>query len=188
MRNYNNDMIAAINKFKEAYDEMNACWHNIINTKTGEVISLNDLKAIQHYPFDKSFDEYSPMLHHWAIDTIEELSSGKSGRSPIDSDDIHNILKILYEKRADIGSVSVHTVDALFDTLKSVEYCERVKEFYDWLINSMPWNDAPEEEWDKWYSQKVMIMYGDKSITLENEATIYNYIVDMLRFYIDHCL
>jgi len=189
MRNYNNDMIAAINKFKEAYDEMNACWHNLINTHTGEVISLDDTKAIRHYPFDKSFDEYSAKLHEWAIDTIEELGMTPRCKSPISSEDIHNLLRILREKRDDIGCLSVHTVDVLYDRLTGLEYNENVKEFYDWLINSLPFNeDNNDEEWDKWYSQKIHIMYGDRSITLNNEATLYNYMVDMFRFYINCCL
>lgn len=58
------EMIDALNRFCEAY-------HNLLDVWAGSDCDLNELKSIDKYPFDKSFDELD--IDPWIDATIKEL-------------------------------------------------------------------------------------------------------------------
>lgn len=185
---YKADQINALKRFKEAYYGLSVMWGHKDN-------NLNNTDAIKHYPFHKSFDELD--VPGWVDVTINELRAETDNTGPyLPAEHIYNMLKIIREKKDDIGSVSVEDVEKLYTSLKCLAYANEVKNFYNFLEKSMPDlpNDTPEnqdafdEAWDKFYSTKFTIGFGGKFITIENEATIYNGILDTLKELIDYCL
>ncbi len=185
---YNANIIASLEKLKSAYQDVMAYWDDVIDPKTGEVKSLNDTVAIKNYPFDKSFDEYSISIHNWINDTINEITHTNRGKCPLCTEELQQLSTILRDTRDVIDRYSVHSIDVLYAKLKDLERAERVKDFYQWLKDELPASNAQDEEWDAYYNKKWTIMFGDECITLENEATIYNFITDMFDFYINNCL
>lgn len=186
--NHRADQINALKRFKEAYYYLQFHWD-----RGGR--NLNDLDAISRYPFHRSFDELDVV--GWVNDMIYEMRSyERVNETGLSAADIHNLKKILHEKRDDIGCVSVHTVYDLFDKLKYLEYNKNIIEFHQMLVDAMPDlpNSTPEEQkafdeaWEKFYSIPFTISFGGKSVTINNEATIYNGIVDTLKEMIDNCL
>lgn len=182
------DQINALHDFKRAYNRLMFFWD-------WRGSNMNDLNAIRHYPFHKSLDELD--VNSWVDAMVYELQPKKTcEESGLKAIDVHNLMKILREKRDDIGCVSVHTVDDLYNTLKHLEYAKEIREFYSHAINSLPDmpNDTPEEQkafdeaWDKFYDFKWVISFGGKTIAIDNEATIYNGITDAIKEFIDECL
>lgn len=186
--NHRADQIDALKRFKEAYYNLSFHWD-----RGGR--SLNDLDAISRYPFHKSLDELDVV--GWVNDMIYEMRSyERVNETGLSADDTRNLLKILREKKDDIGCVSVKTVHDLLNKLKYLEYNKGIIEFHQMLVDAMPDlpNNTDEEQkafdkaWEKFYSTPFTISFGGKSVTIENEATIYNGIVDTLKELIDNCL
>lgn len=186
--NYKADQIDALKKFKESYNNLLLHWD-----RGGS--SLNDLNAIRHYPFHKSLDELD--VNGWVDAMVYELRPEKQADEPcLTTEEVHNLMKILREKRDDIGCVSVHTVDELYNSLKCLAYVKSIKDFHSFLDGCMPDlpNDTPAEQkaydeaWEKFYETQFTIGFGGKMVTIENEATIYNGIMDTLKELIDNCL
>lgn len=177
------DQIAALKQFKNAYV-------NLINMWVREGYSLNDLNAVGQYPFHRSLDEL-PVID-WVNNSIRELNhmTDYVNRSTaISHNDALNLLKILREKRDDIGCVSTSVVDGLYERLKYVEYNATIIDFYKMLDKALPDlpSETPEEQtaydeaWDKFYRTPFTISFGDKSVKIENDAIIYNGILDTLK-------
>lgn len=182
------DQINALKRFRDAYKNLLFYWD-----RPGS--SLNDTNALIHYPFEKSFDEID--IPHWTNITINELERNIE-RAPelLKASDIRTILKIINEKKDDIGCISTPELNNLRRSLKSAEYVLNIKDFYQYLYTAMP--DLPNEtqeeqdkydiEWEKFYCTPFTITFGHKSVTIENEATIYNGILDTLNELIENCL
>lgn len=183
------DQTNALKRFKEAWYNLSFYWDrnnsNLDNTEATRKL----------YPFHKCFDELD--IPRWVDATIKELrpTSGFE-REEIKIDEVRSLMKILRQNRDYIDCVSVHTVDELYRSLKCLEYNKNIIEFYKMLVDAMPDlpNDTPEQQeafddaWEKFYMTDFTISFGDKSVTISNEATVYNGIVDTLKELIDYCL
>ena len=110
---------------------------------------------------------------------------------------LHNMLKLINEIKDDCHCLSVKDINDLQITIQSEMYCQQIKAFRDHVNNSMP-ADMPnctEEQqaaydaaWEAFYESDWTIMFGGKAVTIHNEATIYNGILDTLNELIDNCL
>lgn len=67
------DILEALKQFKEAYNTINELWGN------NPLRDLNELNAIELYPFKKSFDEID--VNTWINETITELKEIKKNDS-----------------------------------------------------------------------------------------------------------
>ena len=189
------DTINALKRFKQAYYGLLVAW------RTSDV-HLNDLKSVKDYPFMESLDEVG--IPEWVDKTVEELKPKVSkDDTNIGLKTVRDMLKVIYEKQDDIGCLSVKDLQDLRRNLECLEYVKMVKDFHQFIIKSFP--DVPQEPgetneehmaiekaydeaMDKFYRTKWTIGFGDRTITIENEATVYNYITDMLEELIEYCL
>ena len=189
------DTINALKRFKQAYYGLLVAWRS-------SDVKLNNTKAISYYPFMDSLDEVG--IPEWVDKTVEELTPRASkDDTDIGLKTVRDMLKVIYEKQDDIGCMSVKDIQELRRNLEILEYVKMVKDFHKYTIDSMP--NCPEqpgetneehmaiekaydEAMDKFYRTKWTIGFGDRMITLENEATIYNYITDLLEELIEYCL
>lgn len=107
-----------------------------------------------------------------------------------------NLQQLLKAAERDCGCLTVEEVDDLRIAVESELYVTRIKDFkcmLDAALPNMP-NDTPErqavydEAMDDFYSTQWTIRFGYRSVTIDNDATVYNGICDMLTDLIDNCL
>ena len=92
--------------------------------------------------------------------------------------------------------LSIEEIEDLQRTVNAELYVRRVKDFKNHIGKAMPDmpNSTPEQQaaleaaFEKFYNTDWTISFGDKSVVIHNEATVYNYIHDMLTELIDSCL
>lgn len=101
--------------------------------------------------------------------------------------DYANILKFINRFRDECDWMSEEGVKKLEITLKSELYAHNIKDFYNYLINAMPESDD-EDAWDEFYTTPFRISFGEKSVRIENEATIYEGIRTTIEELIESCL
>ena len=98
------------------------------------------------------------------------------------------MLKLINEIKDDCHCLSVKDVDDLQRTIQCELYCQQIKSFRDHVDNAMPEAEGSENDWDEFYDLDWTIMFGGKAVTIHNEATVYNGILDMLKDFVDNCL
>lgn len=187
------EQINALIAFKRAYNQLLFHWDGK-PYREADGINLNDTKAIDLYPFHRSFDELDVV--DWCMRTVEELKKHVVPRDEpgLDKKDVDKLERIIYNLKEEIGFLSVEDVEHLEQTLKNLAYVKAIKAFHKHLLDSMPNlpNDTPEDTydlaWQKFYETPFTISFGDKTVTIQNEATIWQGIVDALEEMIDYCL
>lgn len=185
------DQINALKRFKTAYYALSVAWDR-------KDSNLNDVDAIRHYPFDKSFDELN--VPGWVDAMINELAPVKV-HTVYESGDLTEkelrMLSMIVRRFSDeIDFLTEEEVNHLITTLRCTREAREVKDFHNYLIEAMPDgpNSTPEEQeafdeaWEKFYETPFTISFGGKSVTIANDATIYNGILDTLKELIDYCL
>lgn len=101
--------------------------------------------------------------------------------------DYANILKFINRFKDECDWMSEEGIKKLERTLRSELYVRNIKDFYDYLINAMPESDD-EAAWDEFYATPFRISFGEKSVLIENEATIYEGIRTTIEELIEFCL
>ncbi len=99
----------------------------------------------------------------------------------LDSKDIEDLMNILKEHRDNTSCVDVHRLYSLHALLETQLYEARLNEFAQHIEDSLPNNDATDEEMDKFYNTPWTIHFNGKSICIENNAGIYNAMLDAIK-------
>lgn len=95
--------------------------------------------------------------------------------------DIRNLARIVRKFEDEIDFLTVEEVEHLQSQLDSEEYIRQIEDFEQHLIDVMPGEDASDDTWEDFYELKWTIDFAGKSVTLENEAEIYNVVSDLLK-------
>lgn len=106
------------------------------------------------------------------------------------------LAKLLRAAKEDCGVLSVEEVNELARVVEVELYVQRVQDFKKFLSKVMPDgpNSTPEQEaafeaaMNDFYELDWTISFGGHSVTLHNDATVYNGVFDLLSEYIDDCL
>lgn len=171
--------------FKQAYLDLLTSWPE----------DLNDAQCNAFYPFNKSFDELT--IINWVNEVVAYYKTRIPVSEPVLSEkscsDLLRVLKVCYD---DIDCLTVEEIEHITRELKCSLYAMRVKAFHKHVIDSFPDlpNDTPEnqarfdEAWDKFYEMPWTITFNGKSVTIENDATIYNGIEGTLSEIVNYCL
>lgn len=184
------DQINALKRFKEAYYHLSIMWER-------KDSDLNNVDAIRQYPFDKSFDELDvPGWVNAMIDELRPIEAAKYATGELSTKDINMLSMIVKRFSDEIDFLTEEEVNHLETTLRCTKEVNEIKSFYNHLVDAMPDgpNGTSEEQaafdkaWEKFYETPFTISFGGKSVTIANEATIYNGIVDTLKDLIDNCL
>lgn len=185
------EQIEALNGFKQAYIRLQFMWDG-----RGKGTNLNDTDAVRDYPFHKSFDELN--VRNWVDRTVAELRSSVVMRNEkgLSSTEINSISRIISKFNEEIDFLSVKEVENLQQSLKYLAYNKDIEEFYQHLLDSMPdmpnstveEQEAFDEAWEEFYETPFIISFGGRTVKINNEATIYQGIVDTLKEMIDNCL
>lgn len=107
-----------------------------------------------------------------------------------------DLAKLLKAAKEDCGVLSVNKIDDLARAVETELYVQRVQEFKKFLGKVVPDgpNSTPEQEaafeaaMNDFYELDWTISFGGRSVTIHNEATVYNGVFDLLSEYIDDCL
>ena len=99
----------------------------------------------------------------------------------LDSKDIEDLMSILKEHRDNTSSVSVHRLYSLHALLETQLYEAKLTEFAQHIDDSLPGNDASDEEIDVFYNTPWTIHFNGKSIEIANNAGIYNAMLDAIK-------
>lgn len=183
--NKKKDCIQALRVFKQAYLDLLASWDD----------ELNEGPCNASYPFDVSFDELR--IIPWVNEAVYSLKKQVSTPDPVLSEkSCVDLLRLLKTKYDEIDCMTIEEVESVERDLKCSLYVMRVKAFLKHVRDSFPDlpNDTPEEqekfdeEWDKFYNMPWTITFNGKSVTIENDATIYQGIEDTLTEIVNYCL
>lgn len=99
-----------------------------------------------------------------------------------------DMYQLLKAARIDCGCLTIEEIEGLTDAVETELYIQRVKDFQNDVVNAMPGATAPDAAMEKFYDTDWHISFGNKSVVIHNEATVYGCITDMLETYINNCL
>ena len=94
--------------------------------------------------------------------------------------DIKDILDILQEHSHTTDCVTDDRMRVLKNLFESFERKADLENFQNHIINSMPADDD-EDEWDEFYQNYWNIRYAGKAIVIENNAGIYNAMLEAIK-------
>ena len=94
--------------------------------------------------------------------------------------DIRNIARIIRKFEDEIDFLTIEEVEHLQSSLETEEYVKQIDDFKQHLDDVMPSADAGEEALEDFYGLKWTIEFAGKSVTLDNEAEIYNVVGQLL--------
>lgn len=100
--------------------------------------------------------------------------------------ELRQLLMVL--KQSDIGCLSIEEVNSLISTIEVEAYVQQVKDFKKFVDDLMSFDNDDEKAWDAFYDLKWTITFGNHSVTIGNEATIYNAMQDFLADFVENCL
>lgn len=101
---------------------------------------------------------------------------------------LHDILKLIEEAKDDCHCLTNNELNSLRITCEAEIYNRSVIAFRDRVDKAMPLADCTEADWEKFYSSPWTITFAGRTVTIFNEATIYNGMLDTLNELIDNCL
>ena len=96
-----------------------------------------------------------------------------------------NMQQLLKAAEIDCDCLSIEEIEDLRLTVESELYTQRIKDFKQYLDKAMPEADASKNTIDNFYKTDWHISFGNRSVVIHNEATVYNYVTGMLKELID---
>lgn len=109
---------------------------------------------------------------------------------------LKNLQQLLNVAEINCRCLTIEEVEDLQQTVKTELYVQQLKSFKEYMDNifpNMP-NNTPalqvkyDEAMQQFYDTDWHISFGNRSVVVHNEATVFNYILDMLVDTIDNCL
>lgn len=188
------EQINALISFKRAYNHLMFCWDGKRYRDDDTGVNLNDTEALDLYPFHRSFDELN--VNQWTERTIDELKKRveRKDEPALSTKDVATLEIIMKQSEKDLRFLSTEEIEHLQQTIRCLLYTKEIKEFHKHLLDSMPNlpSDTPDDTydmaWEKFYETDFVISFGDRSVVIKNEATVWQGIVDTLEEMIDYCL
>lgn len=110
---------------------------------------------------------------------------------------LFNLKQLIRDARHGDGGLTIEEIEDIQRYVDTELYVRRIKDFKQYLDKSLPYNmpnATPqqqadfEEAMEQFYSKQWVIIFGNEKVVIDNEATIYNGILDTLSELIDHCL
>ena len=111
---------------------------------------------------------------------VTDCPSASTQRSMFNSRELSNLLKVLNDYLLNGQRVSVEDTQQLIKVVESMWYIKRLEDFKRFVENSMPDENASQEEWDNFYDMEWNISFGSHSVKIINGAVIYNGVLDAL--------
>lgn len=76
---------------------------------------------------------------------------------------------------------TIESLKQMRGELLNESYAQKVKAFRDYMASMLPSDEEPDSEvWNDFYDMDFKITFGDKQLTLHNEAGSYQGILDLL--------
>jgi len=110
---------------------------------------------------------------------------------------LFNLKQLIRDAKAGDGGLTIEEIDDLQRAVQSELYVQRIKDFKQAIDKALP-HDLPnatyeqqaiyDEKMQQFYDTDWFIQFGEHKVTISNEATVYNYIVEMLQELIENCL
>lgn len=97
---------------------------------------------------------------------------------------LKGILHLLKTAKIDSNCLTTKEVADLQQTVKSKLNALCIKKFKQFIDDALPSADGSEEDWEKFYSYDWSVSFAGKTITIHNDAAVYNRIRDAL----DECI
>ena len=110
---------------------------------------------------------------------------------------LFNLKQLIRDARHGDGGLTIEEIDDIQQAVDTELYVQRIKDFKQYVGKSLPYhmpNATPQQQADfaeaieQFYNKQWVIIFGNKKVVIDNEATIYNGILDALNELIDHCL
>ena len=110
---------------------------------------------------------------------------------------LFNLKQLIRDARHGDGGLTIEEIDDIQQAVDTELYVQRIKDFKQYVDKSLPYdmpNATPQQQADfdeaieQFYSKQWVIIFGNEKVIIDNEATIYSGILDVLSELIDNCL
>lgn len=118
-------------------------------------------------------------------------------RYGMDQRQLFNLKQLIRAARRGDGGLTMEEIEDLQQAVNTELYAQRIKDFKQYVDKSIPYdmpNATPAQQADfehameKFYNMEWVICFGTAQVIINNEATIYNGMLDVLSELIDYCL
>lgn len=93
---------------------------------------------------------------------------------------LRTIQKLVRAAEIDCDCVSTEDIRDVKVAVESALYVYKLKAFHEYVVNSLPCSFDDEDETDAFYDRKFTISFGNQTISIPNNADLYDAMVAML--------